>query len=104
MKEGIYSAQFRTPHGSGSGVIVVAGNSFRGGDANFYYVGDFSKSEGVITANLTVKRHQLGGQSVFGVDPVKLSVSGKAKEDSADLSGSFSGVNFSVHLQHIPGS
>lgn len=72
MQDGLYSVRFSGPFGQGSGVIVIAGGKFYGGDAGIAYAGtiDQQGSEYTVTLN-TIRHSNTGTGSVLGSDTVK---------------------------------
>lgn len=103
IKDGLYSAHFATPLGHGSGVVVVAGNQFRGGDAGMAYVGTLSEQEGKLFAQLHTFRHtQVPGQgSVFGKDDVHVALTGTQEtENRFRLSEASSGFQVVLNWFH----
>ncbi len=103
MKNGLYSAKFGTPLGQGAGVLYMQDGVFRGGDGALYYVGNYSINGNEVSATLETGRHCEGTDSVFGTDKVHVQLDGSADGDSAHLTGSFSGVSFTVNLARICG-
>jgi hypothetical protein len=79
MLDGIYKVTF-IGQGVGTGIVIVRGTEFRGGDKYFYYMGAFSAVVGEITATFDVKRHTPGDASVFGRDSLTASLHGLAGE------------------------
>ncbi len=84
IRDGLYSAQFSSPLGSGSGVVVVSGNQFRGGDAGMAYVGTVSEQGGKLLAGMRTFRHTHvpGSGSVLGNDDTQVALIGQADNDS----------------------
>lgn len=76
MIEGLFKVAFRTPRGSGSGVISILNEQFEGGDSCIYYYGTLHENNGAITAHLEARRHSPGMASVFGVDNVSADLAG----------------------------
>ena len=104
MKEGLYKADFRTPLGSGAGVVFLRGGKLWGGDSSMRYTGTYSVEGGSLTASVDVKRHSSGQLSVFGQDNVQISLKGKASDTEALVNGSAPqapGVGFSASLTFL---
>jgi hypothetical protein len=80
MKDGIYKVTFDGPE-VGSGIVVVRGTKFTGGDGYFYYSGVFSQHVGEMKATFEVKRHTPGTASVFGRDSLTATLTGKAGKE-----------------------
>jgi hypothetical protein len=102
IKDGLYSAQFTSPLGAGSGVVVVNGNHFRGGDTAMAYVGMVSENDIGVVAELQTFRHtQVPGMlSVLGNDDAHVSLTGKRDNDN-QITLSASQANFRVILNWI---
>lgn len=109
MKDGLYKAAFITKQdgrikGSGTGVVVVSGGNFRGGDSTFAYRGTMTSEGAAARAELTAFRHSDGPPGVFGVDYVTASLSGPSTSEGARLSGTSPeapGVDFAVTLSFL---
>jgi len=88
MIDGLYKVAF-IGQGEGSGVVILRGTHFSGGDGYFYYSGVFSEDVGEMTASFKVKRHTPGTASVFGRDSITVTLSGLAgkKEFSLEAPG-----------------
>lgn len=104
MLNGIYQVNFQTPLGVGSGVIVLQDGAARGGDSAMYYHGSYSETDGTISAQIKIGRHE-SGPSVLGVSNATLNLSGKAASDqAANLSGTAPeapGVQLRVGLKRL---
>lgn len=103
VKNGLYSAHFSSPLGNGSGVVVVNGDQFRGGDAGIAYVGTISEQEGKLYADLRTFRHTQvsGGGSVLGNDNAQAALVGVANGvDQFTLSDPKSGFKAVLHWLH----
>jgi hypothetical protein len=44
MQNGLYWVEFRTPLGSGAGVVVLQDGNLRGGDSSMYYFGTYTET------------------------------------------------------------
>jgi hypothetical protein len=77
MLDGIYKVRFEGPE-TGSGIVVVQGTKFVGGDGYFFYSGVFSQHVGELEATFEVKRHTPGTASVFGRDSLTATLTGLA--------------------------
>ncbi len=90
MKDGIYKVNFKTGNGSGTGIVVFASGSVRGGDSLMYYTGTVKESENEIKVSLRVRKHSdvPGMRSVLGSDDANLELSGTSTNDTATVSGS----------------
>ncbi|MGJ4947223.1 hypothetical protein [Bradyrhizobium sp. HKCCYLS20291] len=79
MKEGTYSAWFKTPMGQGTGIVELVGGRICGGDAFLSYTGTYEAEGDRFTALLRTRRHAPGQPSLFGPDELTLSLEGSCK-------------------------
>ncbi|OPY95760.1 hypothetical protein A5906_07265 [Bradyrhizobium sacchari] len=101
MKNGLYSASFKTPFGEGGGVVMLLNGQLSGGDSSMYYVGTYAVSGDKFTAEVKTARHHQGPVSVFGKDQVTIRLTGTISGDSLQANGSAAeapGVGFSARL------
>lgn len=102
MIDGYYIAKFSTPYGEGAGVVHKDGNHVGGGDSGFSYIGSFAEQGGKLSAQLKVKRHTAGAQSVFGALPAfDLTLEGTANGNVAKFTGTtpaVPGVKIAIEL------
>ena len=83
MQDGLYKAEFRGPFGSGSGVVVLKGTSFLGGDAGLAYAGTLLGEGDRYEAKLRTRRHTAtGAGSVLGGDEVEVTLHGQATSET----------------------
>jgi hypothetical protein len=82
-----YSVWFRTPKGEGFGVVSLMDGEVRGGDGISHYTGTYVQDGDDFTAVIAVRRHTDGPSSVFGVDNVDLTLSGKSTSTMASCLG-----------------
>ncbi|MGF6231841.1 hypothetical protein QFZ27_005796 [Inquilinus ginsengisoli] len=106
MKNGLYSARFGTPLGTGAGVVVLRDGVIRGGDSMMYYIGSYAISGSQLSAEIEVDVHTRQQQmaSVFGRDRVSVKLVGAFSADTATLKGSSPqapGVAFSAELRKL---
>jgi len=87
FREGLYKVEFSTQRGLGAGVAVLLDGKIRGGDSSMYYVGSYKLNGDAFNAEVAVKRHAPGLQSVFGIDEVTIQLSGRIAGDSGALEG-----------------
>jgi hypothetical protein len=87
LPDGFYGVRFKTPRGEGAGVVVLSNGKLRGGDSALAYSGAFSQNEDAFTATVATSRHAQGMLSVFGVDAVNISLTGKSSSTSATCTG-----------------
>ncbi len=105
MQDGLYKVDFSSPLGHGSGVIVINGDSFYGGDGAIAYAGSIQSTGSNYTAQLRIMRHSQGAMSVLGVDQGSITLNGHAPNDQeATLTASLPGGvgQFRAHLQKLP--
>lgn len=106
MKDGIYKVTFETKLGAGTGVIVISGNSVKGGDSSMYYTGTLEKTDNTATIKVHVQKHSdvQGMSSVLGLDKADLILNGATTETTAIVSGQVfgvPGVSFNAHLNFL---
>jgi hypothetical protein len=86
MKNGSYSAWFRTQLGEGTGIVELSDGKLTGGDSVSVYTGayvlDGDKFEAFVAA-----RRRRSGPSVFGIDNVDLRLTGKSTPTMASCTG-----------------
>lgn len=104
--DGLWIARFATPAGGGAGVVALQDGRVRGGDSMMTYVGKYAVSGDMIEVQLDVQTHTPtpGMVSVFGLDQLQLSLSGKITGNSGTLSGTSPnapGIPLSVSLERF---
>ncbi len=79
MIEGLWSVAFvSTQENFGAGVVIFETGRVLGGDASYYYVGDYNVTNGELRANVHVTHFFGEPHSVFGnLRKFELSVSGR---------------------------
>jgi hypothetical protein len=82
-----YSVWFRTPAGEGYGVVSLMDGDVSGGDNISSYNGTYIQDGDKFAATIAVKRHTQGPPSVFGVDKVDITLSGKSTATTASCFG-----------------
>jgi len=87
LKDGKYTAWFRTSHGEGTGIVQLADGKISGGDSAFAYSGSYQVDDDRFTAALTTRRFAEGPPTVFGVDEVEVKLTGKSNGAIASCSG-----------------
>jgi hypothetical protein len=92
LKDGEYSAWFRTGQGQGTGQVFLRDGNISGGDAFISYGGTYQVEGTRFTATLTTRRHTDGRPSVFGIDEVEVKLIGSASERFASCSGEVAAV------------
>ena len=86
LKNGKYSAWFRTSLGEGMGVVMLQDGKLTGGDTVIAYTGSYSQTGDEFTADIAIHRHS-GQLSVFGFDNVDLTLVGKSTRTMASCRG-----------------
>jgi hypothetical protein len=87
MQNGLYRVEFRTPLGSGAGVVTLQDGNLRGGDSSMYYFGSYTETGNQATVDAESHRHTPGVPSVLGRDDAHLSLRGTVQGNSAQLTG-----------------
>jgi hypothetical protein len=95
LPNGRYSAWFRTRQkegrrmmqGEGTGVIELNDGKVTGGDTVLTYTGSYVADGDKFTAFIATKRHTPGQPSVFGIDDVNLTLTGKSTPTTASCTG-----------------
>ena len=106
MKNGLYAAEFQTPLGSGTGVVMLLNGLLQGGDTMMYYQGNYTVDGSNFKAEVKTgaHAHPPGMTSVFGRDQVTISLFGTFTGDTLTANGKASevpNVNFSAKLRLI---
>ena len=87
-----YSVWFRTPKGEGYGIVSLLDGSVSGGDNLSSYTGTYVQDGDEFTATVAVRRHTQGPPTVFGIDNVDITLSGKSTLTTASCVGTASQV------------
>jgi hypothetical protein len=87
MRNGSYSAWFRTQQGEGTGIVVLSDCKLTGGDNVSAYNGAYVVEGDTFTASVAARRHTRGQPSVFGIDNVDLTLTGKSTPTMASCTG-----------------
>jgi len=82
-----YSVWFRTPEGEGHGIISLMDGDVSGGDTISSYTGTYVQDGDKFAATIAVTRHTEGPPSVFGIDNVDITLSGKSTPTTASCFG-----------------
>jgi hypothetical protein len=105
LTDGFYGVRFKTPQDEGAGVVMLANGQLRGGDSALAYSGTFSQQGDDFSAAVTTSRHAQGLPSVFEIDVVSISLTGKSSgSTSAVCTGTAAqapGLNFQAVLTRI---
>lgn len=94
LKDGHYTAWFRTERAQGTGRVLLSDGKIFGGDTVITYGGSYQVDGSRFTATLTTRRHAPGQPSVFGVDEVEIRLAGTAIGNFAFCAG---------EVQQVPG-
>ena len=87
MRNGSYSAWFRTQQGEGTGIVVLSDCKLTGGDNVSAYSGAYVMEGDTFRASVAARRHTQGQPSVFGIDNVDLTLTGKSTPTTASCTG-----------------
>jgi hypothetical protein len=87
LENGNYSAWFRTQQGEATGVVVLNDGRVTGGDNVSSYSGSYFVDGDKFTAAISTWRHTQGPLSVFGIDNVDLTLTGKSTPTTASCTG-----------------
>lgn len=87
LRNGSYSAWFRTPRGEGMGVVVLNDGKLSGGDTITAYTGSYVEDGDNFTAVIATERHSESLTSVFGFDHVDLTLTGRSTATTATCTG-----------------
>ena len=69
MTEALYTVEFGDVTGSGyinGGVVVLETNRVFGGDSGYYYLGNYTVKDGVLTATVEITKHNPAWANAFG--------------------------------------
>jgi hypothetical protein len=77
LRDGKYTAWFRTSRGEGTGIVHLADGKISGGDSTFTYSGSYEVDDDRFTAALTTRKHATGPSTVFGIDEVEVKLTGR---------------------------
>jgi len=78
LRNGSYSAWFRTQRGEVTGIVELNDGKVTGGDTVLAYAGSYTEDGDVFTALIATRRHTPGQPSVFGIDNVDLTLTGNS--------------------------
>jgi len=95
LRNGNYSAWFRTQRGEGTGIVELSDGKVTGGDTVLAYTGSYVEDGNTFTASIATQRHTQGQPSVFGIDDVDLALTGNS---SAAVTASCTGT-----VKQLPG-
>jgi hypothetical protein len=107
MIEAMWSAVFDANNQMiGTGIVVISNGKIMGGDSSFTYIGDCAVSNGVVNAQLRVRKFSNvpGIVSITGLNDYHLSLSGQVGHDNMTLVGhpqSLPNVTVTVRLSRL---
>jgi hypothetical protein len=87
LRNGRYTAWFRTPLGEGMGIVALTDGKIEGGDTVLSYAGTYFQNGDQFSANVTTWRHTPGKASVFEIDNVDLTLTGTSAPMTASCTG-----------------
>ncbi len=87
LRNGNYSAWYRTPLREGTGIIELNDGKLTGGDTVIAYSGTYFQNGDKFSASITARRHTQGQPSVFGIDNFDLTVTGTSTLTTASCTG-----------------
>ena len=84
LKDGTYTAWYKTPFDQGTGIVHVADGQIWGQDSLMTYHGSLEVDGDRFTATVSTKRHTEGRVTVFGVyDELTLTIEGTCPDKIA---------------------
>lgn len=92
MENGIYKFRFWTPHRVGTGVVVLSGGLFRGGDSIAAYSGRYRIEGDQLFCDFRLVRHSQGMPFVILAEDANASLQGSCTRTHARLAGSIAEV------------
>jgi hypothetical protein len=90
LRNGSYSAWYRTRLREGTGIVVFKDGRITGGDASLAYAGTYFQNGNQFSAVVTTWRHSPGPPSVFDIDNVDLTLTGTSAATTASCTGTAS--------------
>jgi hypothetical protein len=101
MIEAFWAVIFINDSGNyGAGVLVLENGLIRGGDSNYYYVGDYKIKDEILNANVRVKHYFGEPNNIFGpLSTVNVNLSGKIDYETFYLNGEAVGLGEGVRVQ-----
>jgi T3SS negative regulator,GrlR len=87
LRNGSYSAWFRTPKAGGTGIVVLNDGKLTGGDTVLAYTGTYFQNGDRFSASVRTQRHSPGQPSVFGIDNLDLTLIGRSTPTTASCAG-----------------
>lgn len=102
MIEALWSVKFIVPNNGayGAGVVVLENGLIRGGDSNYYYLGNFEVRDGGIRASVNIHHYFGPLNNVFGpLTQVEVSLSGGIAYDRFTMTGTAKGLPQTVYVE-----
>lgn len=87
LRNGCYSAWFRTPDNEGVGILTLADGKVTGNDTVISYSGFYTQNGDSFTATIATRRHAAGQPTILGIDEVVIEVVGTSKATTASCRG-----------------
>jgi hypothetical protein len=87
LRNGNYSAWYRTSLREGTGVVELKDGKLAGSDTVLAYSGTYFQNGDIFSASVTTRRHTPGQPSVFDIDEFDLTLSGKSTSTTASCTG-----------------
>jgi hypothetical protein len=87
LRNGSYSVWFRTPQAEGTGIVVLNDGKLTGGDTALACTGTYFQNGDRFSASVRTRRHTPGQPSVFGIDNLDLTLTGKSTPTTASCTG-----------------
>jgi hypothetical protein len=87
LRNGSYSAWYRTPLREGTGIVELNDGKVTGGDTVLAYTGTYFQNGDIFSASVSTRRHSQGQPSVFGIDEFDLILTGKSTPTTASCTG-----------------
>jgi hypothetical protein len=106
MDNGLYFIRVE-PAGGGraenGGILVLRNGRILGGDAFFYYVGNYSGADGNWTGEFSTRQHTRSDQAspVFGGKEVTVTFSGSYGGGNAEVQATCAGGGYRIALRRI---
>lgn len=89
--EALWSLKFGTTELYGAGVTVFETKRVFGGDSLFFWTGEYTIKDAVLTALVHVEKHVDGGTPIIPLDSYDLAITGKMKGGTIQAVGTVVG-------------
>jgi hypothetical protein len=87
LRDGRYSAWFKTALADGVGLIELADERISGRDTVIEYSGSLTQDGDSFKATISTRRHSPGQSSMLGIDELDLEFEGKSGQTTAVCTG-----------------